>query len=189
MSSPALPDFLYHYYEAADGPFRNLSDLPLKEAEKVLEEIRLAGGGRFASQRPADYLAVRRQLEEQVRKLFIAKGGKPQRERPHYLIVGACPWVLTWYPHGCELRIPLAAFRAQAISFTYGDTFPALRFQDGKPYRGQVFTLAELPALIERHGLPQVWNATGEHGPDRYIEAQVWEDGPLRPYLEPGGKA
>jgi hypothetical protein len=23
----------------------------------------------------------------------------------------------------------------------------------------------------------------GQHGPDRYIEAQVWADEPLRPYL------
>jgi hypothetical protein len=86
-------------------------------------------------------------------------------------------------PGGCGLRIPLAVFSAEIVSFTYGDTFPALRHQDGKPYRGQVYTLAELPALIEQYGLPQDWNAKGEHGPDRYIEAQVWADEPLEPYL------
>jgi len=183
MNRQTLPDFLSHYYEATDGSFRNLSDLPLVEAEGVLQQIRQAGGRRFASQRPADYLAVRQQLEGQVRQLFIAKGGQPRRQRPHYLIVGTCPWLISWYPHGCELRIPLAAFSAEMISFTYGDTFPAMRYQDGKPYRGQVYTLAELPELIERYGLPQDWNAEGEYGPDRYIEAQVWADEPLEPYL------
>jgi hypothetical protein len=182
MKRHVIPDFLCHYYEATDGPFRNLSDLPLAEAEAVLQQIRRAAGRRFASQRPADYLLVRQQLEDQVRQRFIAKGGQPRRKRPHYLIVGACPWVIGWYPHGCELRIPLTAFSAEIISFTYGDTFPAMRYQDGKPYRGQVYTLAELPELIEMYGLPQDWNAEGEHGPDRYIEAQVWADEPLGPY-------
>lgn len=82
----SIPDFLCHYYEAADGPFRNLSDLPVQEAEMVLERIRC-----FASQRTDDYLTVRRGLEEHVRVLFTAKGGSPKRIRPHYLIVGASP--------------------------------------------------------------------------------------------------
>jgi hypothetical protein len=177
-----LPDFLSHYYEASDGPFRNLSDLPEAEAEVILQRICLAGD-RFASQRRDAYFSVRRELEERVRELFIAKGGQPQRKRPHYLVVGACSWLRDWYVSGCELRIPLAAFRMEDISFTYGDTFPALRYRDDKPYRRQVYTLAELPGLIEQYGLPQIWNAEGKHGPDRYIEAQVWDDEPLRPYL------
>src|SRR5688572_28824736 len=116
--------------------------------------------------------------------LFIAKGGQPGWERPHYLVVGACSWLREWYVNGSELRIPLSAFRMDTISFTYGDTFPALRYQGGNPYRGQVYTLSELPGLIETYGLPQVWNAEGTYGPDRYIEAQVWDDEPLRPYLQ-----
>ena len=60
-----IPNFLSHYYEAAEGPFRNLSDLPEAEAEAVLARIRLAGD-RFASRRKDDYLVVRRQLELRV---------------------------------------------------------------------------------------------------------------------------
>jgi len=179
----ALPDFLCHYYEAADGPLCNLSDLSLGDAEAVLEGIRQQGD-RFASQRQDDYLAIRRGLEDKVRTLFTAKGGKPGRLRPYYFVLAECQWLSSWYPHGCDLRIPLAAFPVESVSFTYGDTFPALRYQDGKTYRGQVYTLAELPALVEEFGLPQVWNATGKLGPDRYIEAQVWDDSPLRPYLK-----
>ena len=178
-----LPDFLSHYYEASDGPFRNLSDLPHAEAEAVLEQIRQGGQRRFAGQRTSDYLAVRRGLEARVRELFIAKGGQPVRERPHYLILGACAWLIDWYPAGRELRIPLSEFNGRIVSFTYGDTFPAMRYQDGKPTRGQVYLLAELPGLVEQYGLPQDWNAEGKLGPDRYIEAQVWADEPLKPYL------
>ena len=177
--TPALNSLhLYHYYECHLGPFRNLSDLPPEEAEAVLNGIRQADQT-FAAKRAADYLTVRRELEERVRRLFVAKGGHPQRARPHYLTVGACPWLLAWYVAGCAVTIPLAGVAADTISFTYGDTFPALRLQDGRPYRGQVYTVAELPVLLAEYGLPQEWNPAGQSGPDRYIEAQLWDDRPL----------
>jgi hypothetical protein len=183
VSKIIVPDFLCHYYEATRGPLVSLSDLPLEEAERILDAIR-ARGDVFASQRASDYLEIRRELEERVRRLFSEKGGRPERERPHYFILGACPWVKEWYRAGRELRVPLAAFSPEIVSFTYGDTFPAMRYPDGKPYRGQVYTLAELPELIRLFGLPQEHNPDGRLGPDRYIEAQVWDDEPLRQFLK-----
>lgn len=177
-----LPRFLYHYYECSRGPFRNLSDLALAEAEAVLDGIRLRGDG-FASQRKADYLTIRRELEALVRARFIEKGGQPLRTHPHYMILGECDWVKGWYKEGCEIHIPLDTVSADCVSFTYGDTFPAMRYPDGKPYRRQVYTLAELPELVERYGLPQNCNPDGSKGPDRYIEAQIWNDTPLSLYL------
>ena len=103
-----IPDFLSHYYVAANGPFRNLSDLPLEQAELLLDQLRTAGVS-FAGKRSADYLAIRRKLEEQVRQGFtplvpgvIARSGCPQRLRPHYMILGACPWVQSWYQDGSD---------------------------------------------------------------------------------------
>ena len=177
-----MPDFLSHYYEAGRGPFRNLSDLPPDEAEVILENIRQKGDV-FASKRVKDYLDIRRGLEDKVRELFIKKGGKPQRQRPHYMILGDCSWLQKWYLDGQELRIPLASFQPEIVSFTYGDTFPAMRHQDGKPYREQIYTLDELPELVRLYGLPQEWNGEGKHGPDRYIEAQVWADEPIKQFL------
>ncbi len=179
---PCLPDFICHYYNAADGPLCNLSDLAADEAEAVLARIRRQGD-RFASRRTDDYLEVRRALEERVRRLFVEKGGRPVRLRPQYFVLGECAWLKSWYPQGCELRVPLAAVPAHSVSFTYGDTFPAMRHPDGSPTRGQVYTLQELPVLVATYGLPQIWNPDGRLGPDRYIEAQVWEDEPLLPYL------
>jgi hypothetical protein len=176
------PDFLCHYYEAEKGPFLNLSDFTPAEAKQVLDEI-CRKGESFASQRSPDYLTIRRELEAKVRQLFTAKGGKPVRERPHYMILGACPWLVDWYKNGRELSVPLAQFEPDAVSFTYGDTFPAMRYRDGKPYRGQVYTLDELPELIRLHGLPQERNPDGALGPDRYIEAQIWDDAPIERYL------
>ena len=176
------PDFLCHYYEASKGPFLNLSHVPLEEAESVLDQIRQAGAG-FASRRSLDYLRIRRELEDKVRRLFVEKGGQPRRERPHYMILGSCPWVKDWYQDGRELRVPLAHFSPEIVSFTYGDTFPAMRVADGRPYRGQVYVLEELPEIVRLYGLPQEWNRGGAHGPERYIEAQVWDDEPIREFL------
>jgi hypothetical protein len=177
-----IPDSLYHYYERERGPFLNLSDLPPGEAEAILSDIRSRGEG-FASQRKLDYLNIRRELENYVRARFVAKGGQPLRLRPHYMILGRCDWLLSWYTHGCALVIPLSRFDPACVSFTYGDTFPAMRYADGKPYRRQVYTLAELPGLIASYGLPQECNPDGTQGPDRYIEAQIWSDEPLREWI------
>jgi hypothetical protein len=170
-----LPTRLYHYYESSQGPFKNLSDLPLAEAEQIMNHLRQAGTT-FASKRTIEYLRVRRELEDMVRAAFISKGGKPDRLRPHYMTLGRCPWLLSWYEHGKELSIPMDTFRPETLSFTYGDIFPAMRFKDGRPYRQQVYTLPEIPELVARFGLPQDWNADGQLGPERYIEVQVWSN-------------
>lgn len=176
-----VPQVLSHYYEKSTGPFRNLSDLPRGQAEHILADIR-AEGAIFASQRSADYLVIREDLEAHIRYLFIEKGGRPQRLRPHSMILGTCAWLQSWYQDGQELCIPLDHFSPESVSFTYGDLFPAMRYQDGKPYRGQVYLMSELEPLIQQFGLPQERNPDGHLGPDRYIEAQVWDDTPLHPY-------
>lgn len=173
---------LHHYYERDLGPFRNLSDLPAEEAEAVQQRLRERGNV-FASQRSADYLSVRRGLEDRARELFAGKGGRPVRARPHYMTLGPCPWLLDWYREGQELVIGLDQFDAAALSFTYGDLFPAMRLAGQRPYWGQVYTLEEIGAVIEEHGLPQEWNADGAGGPERYIEAQIWDGTPLSDYL------
>ncbi len=177
-----IPDFLTHYYEKADGPFSNLSLLPLEQAEQILEHIRRADN-RFASQRSSDYLERRLALEDKIRRLFAAKGGQPKLNKPHYMTLGACPWLKQWYVDGREVQIKLTAIPESCVSFTYGDSFPAMNYQDGKPYRGQVYTLSELEDVIKRYGLPQDWNPDGSGGPERYIEAQVWDDAPLQEFL------
>jgi hypothetical protein len=80
------------------------------------------------------------------------------------MIVGACAWVKTWYVVGCEVRVPLATFEPATLSLAYGDSFPAMRFRDGRPYRGQVYTVGKLPELARLYGLPQVWNRTARSG-------------------------
>lgn len=188
MVRPDMPDLLSHYYECAHGPFRNLSDLGDDDAEAVLATLRQRGRT-FAAQSAPDYLDTRRKLEATVRARFVERGGRPIRLHPHYMLLGECEWVRSWFEAGCILQIRLDVFDWRQVSFTYGDIFPAMRFGDGKPYRQQVYLLHELPALIAQFGLPQQQNPEGLHGPDRYIEAQVWDDTPLEAFIQPAPSA
>ena len=182
MSSCFENHFLYHYYEAKIGAFISLSDLPLDEAEKILDHIR-AEGVVFASRRSKEYMSIRRQLEEKARKMFIEKGGRPRRLVPHYMTLGECLWLKEWYKECREIRIPLMNFDPKIISFTYGDLFPTMRYQDGKPYRNNIYRLDEILDLVSVYGYPQEWNKDGKLGPERYIEAQVWDDEPIAKYI------
>lgn len=175
-------ELLYHYYDETTGPFKNLSDFNLEKAEMVLDKLRYESKG-FASKRSRDYLIIRRDLEEKARQLFITKGGKPLRKTPHYMTLGRCPWLLEWFEKGCELSIPIERFDPSTLSFTYGDLFPTMRVQDGKKYRGQIYTMEEINELVTELGFPQDWNPWGDKGPERYIEAQIWDNKPLTQWL------
>ncbi|PYE47766.1 hypothetical protein DFQ00_11165 [Paenibacillus barcinonensis] len=61
----------YHYFEKRMGPFRNLSSLSVAEAEATSAQIRQAGQT-FASQRSADYMTIRRSLEQMAYEKFTA---------------------------------------------------------------------------------------------------------------------
>ena len=54
--------------------------------------------------------------------------------------------------------------------------------EEGKVYRKTVYTYDEILRMIDKYGLPQEWNDDGAHGPERYIEAHVWTDEPIRRY-------
>lgn len=170
---------LFHYYERAAGPFRSLTSLPEAEAQAV--QASLTG---FAAQRSADYLSRRRTLEAEMRILFLQAGGQPQRTTPHYLVIGECPFLASWYHDPTVFRLPLNSVDPSVISFTYGDSFPTFsdRVQDRREYRRRIYTLPEILHLIEQYGLPQeIWPQEPHFfGQPAYVEAQLWSDDPLR---------
>lgn len=193
METPTtvVPSLLYHYYDRSTGPFRSLGDLEPQEARA--QQARFSQRPEwFASRRSPDYVDVRFELEACLRARFVARGGKPERARPHYLTLGACDWLLEWYPDPAVVTLELCRVRDDQVSFTYGDLFPAFRWEGGSgtsgsgreirppnPTRGRFFFQSELPDLLVRYGLPQRVNPAGELGPLRYIEAQLWADGPI----------
>ncbi|WP_260985394.1 hypothetical protein [Paenibacillus xylanexedens] len=183
MSESGKTDFnAYHYFDKRVGPFRNLSSLPKQEAEEISNQLRQEGLS-FASKRSDDYMMIRRELEMKAYEQFVTKGGKPMHTFPHYMTLGACNWLESWYMEPDHVRIPWEYLKEAHVSFTYGDLFPTMRYTDGKPYRKQVYTKSEIVDVILRYGWPQEWNRQGNLGPERYIEVQVWDKRIIEPYI------
>ncbi len=178
--------YLYHYYERKTGPFVSLSGLPLGEAQRLQDQLK-AANKTFAAQRNERYLARRQYLEQLVRSRFIEKGGQPIRSTPHYMVIGECPWLASWYEESAYIKVPITAFDMQTVSFTYGDTFPTFspHVTDGLEYRQMVYTYPEILDIIDRYGLPQ--DSFPVHAPifaqPAYVEAQVWSDALIKDLL------
>lgn len=174
---------LYHYFEKEKGPFVNLSELPLDEAQKIQDNLQNEGKV-FAARRNPQYLSRRRYLEQLTRKMFIEKGGLPIRQTPYYMVVEECPWLNTWYKTSDHIRIPISEFDLKTLSFTYGDTFPTFspKVTDHLEFRKTVYTYDEILKVINKYGLPQNDWKEPIFAQPAYVEVQVWSDWPIAQY-------
>jgi len=177
--------YLYHYYDKTIGPFKNLSDISIEEANEVLCKIKAAKPDVQCAKRQADYMQARLYYENILRNEFSKKGGIITRQSPHYMVVEHSPWLSTWYDNSAFIKIPIEEFDLRTVSFTYGDSHPTFsdRVNDGKEYRKKLYTYDEILEIISKYGLPQEWNNDGKYGPERYIEAHIWSDEVVGKYL------
>lgn len=178
-----LPSILTHNYDPARGPFRNICTLAYDEAEHILEDIRMTGKRKYKS----NYLQRRIATEEWLYAKRTRKLGEPQLAHPIYFFLGE--FYGTDPARPLSIRIPLTAFSRQMITFTYPDSMTSLPLatliehqEDRKPYHGQVFTLDEIESVVAEYGMPG--NAIDGAGSryDTFIEAQIWDENPLRRY-------
>ncbi|MDD2647509.1 MAG: hypothetical protein PHI27_07315 [Eubacteriales bacterium] len=178
--------YLYHYFDKETGPFRNLSDLAPDEALRLLETIKLRKPSSKCAQRNDEYIENRRRCESILREKFAEKSGRIERLAPHYMVVGHSLWLSSWYSDSDFVKIPISEFDTRTLSFTYGDSMPTFspKVNDGKEYRRQLYTYPEILEIIEKYGLPQVWNDDGRFGPERYIEVHVWSDETVSRYRQ-----
>lgn len=177
-----IPEYLYHYYELNNGPFRNITEHGI---EKALDIQRKISEG-WNSERPRNYIDLRFGLEAKLKEQFISKGGKPSRDDPFYFTLGICEWAKSWYINPGVVKIPLSDFKLEHISFTYPDSMVSFQFHDEpklaayrKEANGKVFLLNEIEEeIIKMYGIPSVekWQSQEAMKYDRYIEAQVWDD-------------
>lgn len=172
--------YLYHYYDKTIGPFVNLSDLPREEASKIINRIKIEKPNTLCAQRDVDYMFRRHMYEDIIRKEFIKKGGSIKRSVPHYMVVEHSPWLASWFENSAYIKIAIEEFDLSTVSFTYGDSHPTFspwpRDDDWKEYRRKLYTYSEILVMIEKYGLPQIWNKDGRLGPERYVEAHIWND-------------
>jgi hypothetical protein len=191
MSDPTgLPDVLTHYYRPFSRPLLNLSALSARELPGVLEALACQEPLPYRLTHPG-YLAERRRMEGLMRSQFVAKGGRPERDFPHYFVLGEFS---LWEADGSRrVQISLGAVASLAVSFTLTDSFFNYRRRNlrdvvipRRPYHGQLFTLEELPAQLALHGLPgEAWRSDPDRRFDVYVEAQLWSDGPVAHLLAP----
>ena len=169
---------LYHYFDKTTGPFRNLSDVSVDESKTVLETIKATKPESQCAKRHDQYVEYRRNCERILRMEFEKKGGRIDRDVPHYLVIGHSPWLYSWYDEPDFIKIPIEEFDTNTLSFTYGDSMPTFssRVNDGREYRKKLYTYPEILKIVEKYGLPQEWNNDGKFGPERYVEVHVWSD-------------
>ncbi len=112
--------------------------------------------------------------------------GRTPLDRPIYFFLGD-------FADGQDLSrpqshvLPLAKFPAQALTFTVPDSMASLPLatlpdhrQHRRDYHGRVFTLPEIAEFVRQYGLPGTPSAAPALSPyDRFIEVQVWDDGPI----------
>ncbi len=190
-------DSLSHLYKRGTIPFRTISALADAEAIDVMQSLYMEGAviwERFKE--PAEYLKLRKQVEEWVRREFIAKGGRPRAEYPIYMVWGRSKWMETMVDEITlatteEIHVPLSMFDEKAVSFTYPDSMVSYLLNiERNPdyylpeYHGQVFTLAEMRAILEMNGLPGYrWGTELPSDMANYIEAQIWDHEPLLAFM------
>lgn len=176
-----LPEFATHYYLPEIGPFRSLSELPAGSEDPIFLDLltRHQRDPGYRRRYGRNYIEVRSKVEARLRELFVARGGKPRRRHPYYLVLGESPWFRDLNVYQSELKILLSELDPETTSLTYPDSFVALSRGD-KPYFNQVFLLSEVSEIVERFGVPdndQVvpYERYWETDFELYIEVQLWD--------------
>ena len=188
-----VPEFATHYYVAGRRPFLNLSDLEPARLSVVMAELdTLARAGESERRFGPRYMSLRTETEALLRRRFIERGGCPERQSPHYFVLGDSPWFRGLYRNPAEVGISLRDLPAEATSVTWPDSIASMGLLANyglptfhKPPYGQVFLLDELPDVVERYGLPSGAVPTSYDGHqrqefDHFVEIQLWSDEPLR---------
>jgi GNAT superfamily N-acetyltransferase len=176
---------LYHYYDKSTPPFRTLTSLPFEEAKRIMGEDSWVD----------NFLNQRYGRDTTLRESFIAIGGKPIRTAPVYFTLGANEGMKTWFEYPDWIRIRVADFDLDTVSFTYGDSFAIFNtsLNTGEEYWGKTFKYEDILKIINKYGLPEdpPYHMGKRIFPKdkhinhclKFIEAHIWSDDVLDKYL------
>lgn len=181
----AFPKIITHNFDPNRVAFRNICELPEVEAELILDEIRAVGTRRIK----ANYLKRRLAVENWLISESKKRLGSISLERPIYFFLG--DFADGQDPTRRSLVMPLAAFSPDMLTFTYPDSMASLpiatrddHLPHRKEYHGRVFTLGEIKDVVARFGMPgDRWKTDPSMRYDRFIEVQVWNDAPIKRFL------
>ena len=193
-----IPNQATHYYPAEDKPFQSLSELRGTAQNAMIEKLarRRCSDSGYRRIFGSKYMEMRLKTEAKMLDLFIAVGGKPERQTPHYFVLGRSLWFEGLYSKTKSVTLSLDALSDSITSVTCPDSFAAMRLGEEfglspdpmHPAHNQVFRLYDLPRLIQDYGLPEddpQADYTNYHRQtfEKYIEIQLWSDTPVKKYL------
>ena len=184
-----IPKFITHYHLADRQPFLTLSELEAGKDNDIFKSLqgRHKCDPSYKRRYGRDYIDMRQKIEDTLRHLFIARGGKPTKEYPLYFVLGQSNWFKGLIDEHREIRIDLDSLSPTTTSFTFPDSYVALS-RNEKPYHGKVFLLHELESVVDKYGVPSddasldyqgYWKGDFE----KYIEFQIWEDSVVQPFI------
>ena len=182
--------FLHHYFNKKSEPFRSISELTENEAQKIWQGmasyLARKNGMEYnfdeIDERIVNRFGMRRRLEDELRGLFISKGGKVSRDYPYYLILCKDDTpdkaLLEFYENGDYISIPVHDLDMSYVSFTYGDSFAQYYHSEfNKDNFELVYTYDEILDVIDKNG----WVSKNENGWG-FVEAQLWSDDQVSEY-------
>ena len=181
-------DVITHYYLIDKQPFLSLSDLDGDTNSPTFKEMlnRHKFDPQYNRRFGLNYLETRKRVEEQLRDLFIKRGGNPSREYPIYFVLGESKWFKNLNEKHIEIQIPISELPRDKVSITFPDSYLTMTACD-KPYYKKVHLINEVDEIISKYGLPddavpetyeKYWEGDFEH----YFEVQIWDDNILKKY-------
>ena len=192
--------YVTHYFRADRAPFLNLPEVAPDRLDGVLADLAGTATDPARSRRRFGprYLPLRRATEARARGLFVAAGGQPERDHPHYFVLGESAWFAGLYDDVREVRLPVAALPPTVTSFTCTDSITALglggslgvpppppgscralhRWDERETVLGSGPT-PEPPVAVP----PGAYAGYPQRPVDCYVEVQLWADAPVAAYL------
>ena len=151
-------------------PFRSLLDCSEAERDAVVRAVPELQPRWWSP----EYTAMRQRVEHAMRDQLVGLGVRPQRQHPHYAIVGRSDREphTAFGPLACRLR--LEDLPVRHTTWTWGDSFrhdPEFREARGDhPASGRVYRLEQMPDLLQQ------WEGTTAREAWREVEVQLWYD-------------
>ena len=183
-------NYLYHYFEKNNPPFRTLTSLSYDEAKNII-----CSGLTESTKFDVDkFLKLRFDRDKKLREKYIEIGGKPIRNVPVYFTLGPNEGMKTWFNEVDYIKIPFVEFNSLTVSFTYGDSFAVLNpsLNTGEDWWGNIYHYDGIKKIIEKYGFPEdpIYDMQKRIFPKdkhindclKYVEAHVWSDEILRNY-------
>ena len=166
--------FITHYYYPGTDPWKNIMNLPEKEAFRVAAELAdqhpdTTSFGRFADF--VNYYPNRKRADEYMHEAFVKLGGRPKLMHPYSFVLGECDYLQNWFDAEDKLVIDLSEVPDDQVSFTLGDSC-ALLIHGKEPV---VLTKSMLLDGISECGGSLEEYCKKTLGNYAYVEVQLWD--------------